>query len=37
MRSSFQNQVSIYQQKIGQAEIDLHEMIFDLERDLKVK
>lgn len=33
MRSSFQNQVSIYQHKIGQAEADLREMIFDREND----
>jgi nitroreductase len=35
LRSSFENQVSIYQQKIGQAETDLGEMIFDRERDSK--
>jgi nitroreductase len=29
LSSSFQSQVSIYQRKIGQAETDLHEMIFD--------
>lgn len=37
MRSSFQDQVSIYQQKIMQAEIDLHEMIFNREIDSKSK
>jgi hypothetical protein len=31
--SSFQSQVSIYQHKIGQAEADLREMIFDREND----
>ena len=35
MRSSFQSQVSIYQNKIGQAEADLREMIFDRENDSK--
>lgn len=29
--SSFQSQVSVYQKKIGQAEKDLHEMIYDQE------
>jgi nitroreductase len=33
LRSSFQKQLSLYQQKIGQAESDLSEMIFDRERD----
>ncbi len=31
IRSSFQKQLDLYQQKIGQAESDLHEMIFDRE------
>lgn len=37
LRSSFQSQVSVYQHKIKQAETDLHEMIFDREKDLKGK
>jgi nitroreductase len=35
--SSFQNQVGIYQRKIGQAEKDLHAMIFSRENDSKGK
>jgi nitroreductase len=35
LSSSFQSQVNIYQQKIGQAETDLHEMIFDRGKDSK--
>jgi nitroreductase len=35
IRSSFQEQLSIYQRKIGRAEEDLHEMIFG--RDSKIK
>jgi FMN reductase (NADPH) len=33
IRSSFHKQVILYQQKIGQAESDLREMIFERERD----
>jgi nitroreductase len=33
LRSSFQNQLSIYQHKIGQAETDLREMVFGPEGD----
>jgi nitroreductase len=37
LRSSFQNQLSIYHHKISQAEIDLHELIFNRESDTKEK
>ena len=33
LRSSFQKQLNLYQHKIGQATLDLREMIFDRERD----
>lgn len=32
LNSSFENQVKVYQKKISQAEIDLHEMIFSKEK-----